>query len=144
MSTFSRVSKPYTFGRVGVCENQHFFHTLLTFWPDFYYFHGDCWHSKNVNVYSFFWRGGGGRRESQKVYGLYTRENVDIYGWPQNILNVRFYLQFLYFFYDSLDKILTFLAILIIISTQMYQLSGYFKIIMCITIPKLSYFSNCM
>ncbi len=25
----------------GICENQHFFHTLLTFWPDFYYFHGD-------------------------------------------------------------------------------------------------------
>ncbi len=44
----------------GVCENQHFFlniylhdliHffcTLLTFWTDFYYFHGDFWHAKNV------------------------------------------------------------------------------------------------
>ncbi len=30
----------------GVCENQHFFHTLLTFWPDFYYFHGDLWVSE--------------------------------------------------------------------------------------------------
>ncbi len=63
-------------GRVEVCENQHFFHTLLTFWRDFYYFHGDFWHSKNVDVYSF------GGRGSQKVYGLYTHENVDIYGWP--------------------------------------------------------------
>ncbi len=46
MSTFSWVYKPYTFrGREAVCENQHFFHTLLTFWPDFYYFHGDFWHS---------------------------------------------------------------------------------------------------
>ncbi len=27
-------------------ENQHFFHTLLSFWPDFYYFHRDFWHSK--------------------------------------------------------------------------------------------------
>ncbi len=35
-------------------------------------FHEDFWHSKNVDMYS-----GGG---SQKVYGLYTRENVDIYG----------------------------------------------------------------
>ncbi len=44
----------------------------------FYYFHGDFWHSKNVDMYSF----GGGRRGSQKVYGLYTNENVDIYGRP--------------------------------------------------------------
>ncbi len=48
MSTFSRVYKPYTFrgkGR-GVCENQHIFRTLIPFWPDFYYFHGDFWNSK--------------------------------------------------------------------------------------------------
>ncbi len=38
-----------------------FFHTLLTFWPDFYYAHGDTWHSKNVDVYSFL--GGGGLRK---------------------------------------------------------------------------------
>ncbi len=75
MLTFSRVYKTYTFGGGGaVCENQHFFHTLLTFWPDFYYFHGDFWHSKNVNVYSFL--------VSQKVYSLYTNENVYIYGRP--------------------------------------------------------------
>ncbi len=37
----------------GVCENQHFFYTLLTFRPDFHYFHGDIWDSKNVDVYSF-------------------------------------------------------------------------------------------
>ncbi len=39
-------------------ENQHFFSTLLTFWTDFHYLIGDFWHSKNVDVYSFF--GGGG------------------------------------------------------------------------------------
>ncbi len=61
-----------------ICENHHFFCAHLTFWPDFYYFHGDVWHSKNVDVYSFF----GGGRGSQKVYVLYTHENVDIYGWP--------------------------------------------------------------
>ncbi len=49
-----------------------FFHTLLTFWPDFFFFfHVDFWHSKNVDLYSF----GEGRL-------LYTHENVDIYGWP--------------------------------------------------------------
>ncbi len=42
-----------------VCENQHFLYTLLMFWPDFYYFHGDFCQSKNVDVYSFFWGGGG-------------------------------------------------------------------------------------
>ncbi len=61
----------------GVCENQHFFCTLLTFWPDFYYFHGDFWHSNIFDDYFF-----GGGRGSQKVYGLYTRENIDIYGQP--------------------------------------------------------------
>ncbi len=35
---------------------------------------------KNVDVYSFL-----GGRGSQKVYGLYTHENVDIYGWPLRI-----------------------------------------------------------
>ncbi len=30
-----------------------------------------------------FWEGGG----SQKVYGLYTHENVDIYGWP--LINLK-------------------------------------------------------
>ncbi len=55
MSTFSRVYKTYTLGQGG-CENQHFFRILLTCWPDFYDFydfHGDFWHSKNVDVYSF-------------------------------------------------------------------------------------------
>ncbi len=69
MSTFSRVYKPYT-------EYQHFVLKLLTLCPDFYYLHGDFWHSKNVDVYSF------GGRGSQKVYGLYTHENVDIYRQP--------------------------------------------------------------
>ncbi len=41
----------------GVCENEHFFDTHLTFCPDFYYFHGDFWHSNNVDVYSFFVEG---------------------------------------------------------------------------------------
>ncbi len=50
--------KPYTFD--GGSENQDFFHTLLTFWPDFYYFHGDNWYSKNVDVYALFFLGGGG------------------------------------------------------------------------------------
>ncbi len=54
MSPFSRVYKPFTFGgRGGVFENEHFFHTLLTFWTDFVYFHGDFSHTKNVDVYSF-------------------------------------------------------------------------------------------
>ncbi len=35
-------------------EKQHFFNKLFTFWSDFYYFHGDFWHSKNVDVYSFW------------------------------------------------------------------------------------------
>ncbi len=46
----------------GVCKNQLFFRTLLTFWPDFYYFHGDFWQSKNVDVYSLG-DGGGGLRK---------------------------------------------------------------------------------
>ncbi len=84
MSTFSRVYKPYTYwgswgggGEAEVCEKQHFFHTILTFWPDFYYIDGDFWHSKYVDLYSLFFGGVGG---SQKVHGLYTYENVDIYG----------------------------------------------------------------
>ncbi len=35
--------------------------------------------TKNVGLYT--WRGGGGR-VSEKVYCLYTHENVDIFGWP--------------------------------------------------------------
>ncbi len=61
MSIFSQVYKPYTFGG-GVCENQHFFHTLLTFWHDFYDFHGDFWHFKSGDVYSVW--GGEGVSES--------------------------------------------------------------------------------
>ncbi len=34
--------------------------------------------TKNVGLYT--WRGGG--RGSEKVYCLYTHENVDIFGWP--------------------------------------------------------------
>ncbi len=50
----------------------------LTFWPDFYYFHGDFWHSKNVDVCSFFWGG----RVLESVW--FVHENVDIYGRPLN------------------------------------------------------------
>ncbi len=63
----------------GLCENQKYFRTLLTFWPDFLnYYHGDFWYSKML-MCTFF---GGGGVGSQKVYGLYTHENVDIYGQP--------------------------------------------------------------
>ncbi len=37
------------------------FAILLTFWSDFYYFHGDFWQSQNVDVY-FFWGEGGFRK----------------------------------------------------------------------------------
>ncbi len=70
-------------GGGGVCENQHFFLYTLTFWTDFYYFHGDFGTEKNL-MYTLFLRGGG----SQKVYGLYTHENVDIYGQPLSTLTM--------------------------------------------------------
>ncbi len=50
-------------GEGGVSENQHFFYTLLTFWSDFYYFHGDFWHSKIMMCTLFLGRGGGGLRK---------------------------------------------------------------------------------
>ncbi len=59
-------------GRGGVCENQHFFHTLLSFWPDFYYFHGDFWHSKNVDVYQ---RGG----ISESVWFIHSIKNYCVH-----------------------------------------------------------------
>ncbi len=78
MSTFSQAYKTiHVRGEVGRFVKINIFSKHLTFWPDFYYFHGDFWHSKNVVVYCFF-----GRRRSQKVYGLYTHENVNIYGRP--------------------------------------------------------------
>ncbi len=80
MSTFSCVQTIHFPGGGEVCENQPFFHTVLTFWTDFYYFHGDFWYSKNVDVHFFV--GGVGQRGYQLVYGLYTHENVDIYGRP--------------------------------------------------------------
>ncbi len=43
-------------------ENQHFFHTLLSFWPDFYYFHRDFWHSKML-MCTLFREGGVGLRK---------------------------------------------------------------------------------
>ncbi len=58
VNIFTSVQTIHFWGERGVCENQHFFYTLLTFWSDFYYFHG---HSKNVDVYSFL--GGGGLRK---------------------------------------------------------------------------------
>ncbi len=59
----------------GVCENQNIFRKLLTSWPDLYYFHGDFWHSKNVDVYSFLGGGWGLRKYMVCI-------NVDIYGRP--------------------------------------------------------------
>ncbi len=41
--------------------------------------------TKNVGLYS--WRGGG--RASEKVYCLYTHENVDIFEWPLNELDIN-------------------------------------------------------
>ncbi len=68
----------HTLSGVGdVCENHTFFCTLLTFWPDCYYFHGEFWHSKVFMCTRLFVLGGGG---SQRVYSLYTHENVDISG----------------------------------------------------------------
>ncbi len=69
MSIFSRVYIPYIFGgRGGDCENQKYFCTLLTFWPDFYDFHEDF---------------------SECVWFVYTHKNVDIYGRPLSHCNTR-------------------------------------------------------
>ncbi len=76
MSTFSRVYKTYTFGGRGVCQNQHFFCTL-NFLAWFLLF---SWRILTLNN---CWCVGG---RSQKVYGLYTLENVDIYGRPLTCL----------------------------------------------------------
>ncbi len=64
MSTFSRVYKPYTFGGGvgGICGNQHFFHTLLTFGLVFIIFMGIFGTQKMLMCTLFL---GGG---SQKVY----------------------------------------------------------------------------
>ncbi len=56
VNIFTSVQTIHFLGGWRVCENQHFFPTLLTFWHDFYYFHGDFWHSKNVDVYLFLGR----------------------------------------------------------------------------------------
>ncbi len=73
MSIFSRVYKPYTFGgREWSVKINIFSIHLYHFGHFFLNFHVDFWHSKNVDVYSL------GGRGSQKVNGLYTRENVDI------------------------------------------------------------------
>ncbi len=82
MSTFSWVYIPYTFGRGGGLEII-FSRTLLTFWPDFYYFHG-IFGTQKMLMCTLFWRGEG--RGSQKVYSLYTHENVNIYGRPHTFL----------------------------------------------------------
>ncbi len=58
MSTFSRLYKPYNF--VGLCENQHFFQNILTFWPDFYYFMGIFGTQKMMCT---LFLGGGGLRK---------------------------------------------------------------------------------
>ncbi len=54
----------HTLSGVGdVCENHTFFCTLLTFWPDCYYFHGEFWHSKVFMCTRLFVLGGVGLRE---------------------------------------------------------------------------------
>ncbi len=40
--------------------------------------------TKNVGMYT--WRGGG--RGSEKVYCLYTHENVEIFGWPLSSIKI--------------------------------------------------------
>ncbi len=49
-----------------------------------HFYVADFWHSKNGDVYSFLEVGG----MSKKVYGLYTHENVHIYGWPLRTINL--------------------------------------------------------
>ncbi len=69
MSTFSRVYKPYTFGRgEGGSVKINIFFIHLTFWPDFDYFHGDFWDSKNVDVYSFL----GGEGVSESIWFVHS------------------------------------------------------------------------
>ncbi len=57
----------------GVCENQHFSRTLLTFWHHFYYFHGDFCHSKNVD---FFGGEGVWFVHSWKCWHLWMAPNI--------------------------------------------------------------------
>ncbi len=58
----------------GICENQHFFRTLLNFWLDFIILMG-IFSTQKMLMCTLL---GGGGRGSQKVYGLYNHENVDI------------------------------------------------------------------
>ncbi len=55
---------------------------ILNSWPDFYYFKGIFLSVKKILMGTLYL----GRRGSQKVYGLYTHESVDIYGRPINDL----------------------------------------------------------
>ncbi len=48
--------------------------------------------TKNVGLYT--WRGGG--RGSEKVYCLYTHENVDIFRWPLTVLTNNIFKCFCY------------------------------------------------
>ncbi len=56
-------------GGRGVCENQHYFHTLLPFWPDFYYIHGNFWNSKDVDALFF-----GGEGVSESVWVVHSSQ----------------------------------------------------------------------
>ncbi len=49
-------------------------HIHLTFWLDFIIFMG-IFGTQKMLMCTIFWE-----RGSQKVYGLHTRENIDIYG----------------------------------------------------------------
>ncbi len=75
----------------------HIFSYTFNFWFNLYYIHGDFWHSKNVDVYSF------GESGSPKVYGLYTHDIVDMYGRPLSHLHdmSNFYNIFIDFYFVS-------------------------------------------
>ncbi len=85
----------------------------------------------------FLWMGG---RGSQKVYGLYTHENVDIYGWPLMILiNVTacrtFKCNYLWNYWSDIDGLML-----------ESQFSSVSKVVYCtLQVIYLSYFvvSNC-
>ncbi len=48
--------------------------------------------TKDIGLYT--WRGGG--RGSEKVYCLYTHENVDIFGWPPMTYRIHTFPGFTY------------------------------------------------
>ncbi len=78
MSTFSRVSKPYTFEGRGDLWKSTFFPYTFNFLAWFFIIFIGIFGTQMLMHTLFL----GGREGSQKVYGVYTYENVDIYGRP--------------------------------------------------------------